>query len=41
MTSVFNYMKSDEAIFNDIVDGVVESVRCTMEGVQHAQEYKT
>lgn len=41
MTSVFNYIKSDEAIFNDIVDGVVESVRYTMEGAQHAQEYKT
>lgn len=39
MVALFNYHKSDEEIFNDIVDGALESLRIYGEGIQDRKEY--
>lgn len=36
----FNYNQSDEAIFNDIVDGALESVKLHMEGTKDRKAYE-
>ena len=40
MLKMFNYKKSDIALFNDVVDGIVDSVRQHIEGVQNRKEYE-
>ena len=39
MFTTFNYNKSDEAMFNDIVDGALESVKLFTEGVKDRKAY--
>ena len=39
MISMFNYNKSDVSLFNDIVDGVNESVRISLEGIKDRKAY--
>lgn len=40
MVATFNYHKSDEAIFNDIVDGAIESLHIYQEGVKDRKSYQ-
>lgn len=40
MLKMFNYKKSDIALFNDVVDGIVDSARQHIEGVQNRKEYE-
>ena len=37
---LFNYVKSDEEMFNTIVDGAIESTRLAMEGNVNRKEYE-
>lgn len=39
MVATFNYNQSDEAIFNDIVDGSIESLHLYSEGVKDRKSY--
>ena len=40
MLKMFNYKKSENALFNDVVDGIVDSARQHIEGVQNRKEYE-
>ena len=40
MLKMFNYKRSDVALFNDVVDGIVDSARQHIEGVQNRKEYE-
>lgn len=40
MLKMFNYKKSNNALFNDVVDGIVDSARQHIEGVQNRKEYE-
>lgn len=39
MVATFNYHQSDEAIFNDIVDGAIESLNLYSEGIKDRKSY--
>lgn len=40
MLKMFNYKKSEVALFNDVVDGIVDSARQHIEGIQNRKEYE-
>lgn len=40
MLKMFNYKKSENALFNDVVDGIVDSARQHIEGIQNRKEYE-
>ena len=40
MLKMFNYKKSENALFNDVVDGIVDSTRQHIEGIQNRKEYE-